>query len=60
LDVHIPTIVDNRIRAIFVHKRYDADKYIYKQHPTTRARDTPAVPGAIGTNPVPKPVDRTT
>ena len=48
------------IGEIVVHKRYDADKYKYKQYQTARARNAPAVPGAIGTNPVPKPVDRTT
>ena len=58
--VQIPTIVVTTTKEMVVRNNANEDKCQYNMSQTTNARNAPAVPGAIGTKPVPKPVERMT
>ena len=59
LALNIPKIVNNNIKKIVVYNKKAGDKSIDSTYHTKVAKRAPAVPGAKGENPTPKPVATT-
>lgn len=59
-DVHAPTIVTVIVVISVTQNKTSTDSVLYPSHHKASATKAPAVPGATGTKPAPKPVDNTT
>jgi hypothetical protein len=60
LEVQTPIAIVPIIKRHVTMVKTEMEKYKYNKYQMPRAAKAPAVPGAIGINPVPKPVDSST